>query len=244
MRWRRGGTTSSSSCGRTRTRRRAIRSRSTACHRSSGCTIETRAGQRSRRRAADRLPGVRASAARSARGASGRRLHARPRRRLAAPRLPRALRPPLVYESHGYAPGRRGGAAASCLPTRRSVPRREAAAARAARGARLAGARTGMSRSPQALARRPARPVRCAAAARRHARRIERDSRCRPRTRSADRRGRPSQLRPQVVRRSSPMRATCIRGKASTCCSRRSRAVPNARGLIVGGHAKEPDLAA
>ena len=120
-------------------RRRAIRSPSTGCRRSTAAD-RARAGDRAGRRAAAWLP--RRSPSGAPRGAP------RPdvvfTRDLGVAslllRLPRALRPPLVYESHGYAPD-----VAAALPELVATATAPASAASCAgsRGARRSVWRTG-----------------------------------------------------------------------------------------------------
>ena len=118
----------------------------------------------------------------------------------------------------------------SSRPRRR---RRRASCARLARarGARSGGAPTATSRSRAALARRAGRALR----------------RARPRVAVVPDgvRARRTRGRSRGRRRPAPGRADSVgvrrppvcRGRAWTCCSRRSRALPDVDGLIVGGHA-------
>ena len=141
-------------------------------------------------------------------------------------RLPRALRPPVVYESHGYAPDVAAALPQLSQPPRR--PRRRKLRRLARREARVWRAPTAMSRSPGASPRISRPALRCAAAAQRRAGRpsatgsagARRGSRCAGPTRRAS--SRQLQIVAAAAVRSSPMPGICIRGRASTCCSKRS----------------------
>ena len=223
------------SCGPTRTRRRGIRSRSTACRDSDRLIIERGAaspgaGARARASATCRSR----SDARSAQARPDVALHARPRRRVARCCGSRAA---AAAGRLRIARLRRRTSRRRCRELRRDARRRRAPAKlrrlAAARGGRLARAPTATSRSRRPRATSCTRPIR----------RRGRGSRSSPTACGRRQRRAPAARADRRRRSRSATPDTCIRGRASTSCSRRSRRCRRRRGLIVGGHEKEPDLA-
>ncbi len=149
-------------------------------------------------------------------------------------RLPRALRPPVVYESHGYAPD-----VAAALPD--LIATATAPSARKLR--RLAGREASVWRMAEGyvtITAGLAADLEARFGSRLHLEVIPDGARMAARPAAAADAG------PDGVRRESPLVAYAghlYAWKGVDCLLEALALVPGVRGLVVGGHAAEPDLA-